>query len=240
MTIASTGAPAGDAPSGQAAGKAWRAPDLAPTRWTLIERFKDWGDEASWREFFETYWQLIYAVALKAGLTDTEAQDVVQETVIAVAKKMPEFKCGPQAGSFKGFLLQITGRRITDQFRKRGRAGQASRLPHSGDVPNRLADEDATGRTATIERVPDPAGFALEAVWDEEWRGHLMEMATRRLRQQLDPEQYQMFELHVLQGQPVKEVARKLGVTRAQVYFAKYKVSLRLKKEIRKLDERMT
>ena len=235
MTVSSTGAEPNALPSGRTAGKGRLGADLAPTRWTLIERLKDLGDEGSWREFFETYWQLIYAVALKAGLTDTEAQEVVQETVIAVAKKMPEFKCDPQAGSFKGFLLQITGRRITDQFRKRAKAGQASCPPHSGDVPNRPADEDATGRTATIERVPDPAGLALEAVWDEEWRGHLMEFATRRLRQQLDPEQYQMFELHVLQGQPVKEVARKLGVTRTQVYFAKYKVSIRLKQEIKKL-----
>jgi len=62
-----------------------------------------------------------------------------------------------------------------------------------------------------------------------------MEMATRRLRRQLDPEQYQMFELHVLQGQPVKEVARKLGVTRAQVYFARYKASALLKREIKAL-----
>jgi RNA polymerase sigma-70 factor (ECF subfamily) len=77
-------------------------------------------DEASWREFFDTYWLLIYSVARKAGLTETEAQEAVQETVISVAKKMPEFNYDPQAGSFKGFLLQTTGWRITDQFRKRG------------------------------------------------------------------------------------------------------------------------
>src|SRR5690242_9572783 len=88
------------------------------THWSLIERLKDWDDQTSWRDFFTTYRGLIYSVALKAGLTATEAQEVVQETVIAVAKKMPDFKCDRAAGSFKGFLLQITGRRITDQFRK--------------------------------------------------------------------------------------------------------------------------
>ena len=61
--------------------------DSIPTRHSLLNRLKDWRDEASWREFFETYWELIYNVARKAGLNDAEAQDVVQETVIAVAKR---------------------------------------------------------------------------------------------------------------------------------------------------------
>ena len=54
------------------------ADELIPTRWSLICRLKDWNDQVGWREFFDTYWKLIYSVAIKAGLTDAEAQDVVQ------------------------------------------------------------------------------------------------------------------------------------------------------------------
>ena len=46
-------------------------------------------------------WKLIYGVARKAGLTDVEAQDVVQETMASVAKHMPTFKYDPVIGSFK-------------------------------------------------------------------------------------------------------------------------------------------
>src|SRR5215468_5251900 len=105
------------------------------THWSLIERLKDWGDEESWQDFFNTYRGLIYGVALKAGLSETEAQEVVQETLIAVAKKMPDFKCDPASGSFKGFLLQITGRRIADQYRKRSQVGQGSRLAPPDEAP---------------------------------------------------------------------------------------------------------
>jgi RNA polymerase sigma-70 factor (ECF subfamily) len=215
------------------------ADDLAPTRWTLIERLKDWEDEASWREFFDTYWQLIYGVARKAGLTETEAREAAQETVISVAEKMPEFNCDPQAGSFKGFLLQVTGWRITDQFRKRGKSGlaqgvQSGASAHAGQV------EGAGDGTATIDRVPDPGVPALETIWDEEWRTHLVDIAMRRLRQRLDPGQCQMFELHVVRGEPAKAVARKLGVTVAQVYFAKYKLSAAVKRELRLLKETLS
>ena len=52
--------------------------DLTPTRWTLIGRLKNWDDQESWREFFDTYWRLIYATAIRSGLTPVEAEEVVQ------------------------------------------------------------------------------------------------------------------------------------------------------------------
>src|SRR5262245_28103531 len=73
--------------------------ELLPTRWSLLSRLKNWDDQASWQEFFDTYWKLIYGVAIKAGLTDAEAQDVVQETVITVAKNLEQFKMDPSRGA---------------------------------------------------------------------------------------------------------------------------------------------
>ncbi len=53
--------------------------EFIPTRDSLLSRLKDWNDRDSWKEFFETYWKLIYRTALQAGLNEAEAQDVVQE-----------------------------------------------------------------------------------------------------------------------------------------------------------------
>src|SRR5437660_1419941 len=89
------------------------------TRATLLERLKDWSDQSSWQEFFDLYSRLIYGVARKAGLTDAEAQDVLQETMIAAAKHLPKFQYDPVQGSFKNWLLRMTRWRIADQFRKR-------------------------------------------------------------------------------------------------------------------------
>src|SRR5688572_15927585 len=86
--------------------------DSLPTRRSLLSRLRNMGDDDSWRAFFDAYWRLIYNVARKSGLSDEDAQDVVQETVISVAKKMPEFRYDPAKGSFKSWLLIITHRRI--------------------------------------------------------------------------------------------------------------------------------
>src|SRR5262245_58152826 len=96
--------------------------ELLPTRASLLNRLKNWQDNSSWQEFFDNYWKLIYRVARKAGLTDAEAQYVVQETMRSVAKHMPSFQYDPAIGSFKAWLLIKTRWCITDQFRKRGPA----------------------------------------------------------------------------------------------------------------------
>ena len=93
--------------------------DSIPTRHSLLSRLKHWDDQESWRDFFDTYWKLIYGVAIKSGMSDVEAQEVVQETVIAVAKKIPEFKTDPAFGSFKAWLLHLTRWRIADPGARR-------------------------------------------------------------------------------------------------------------------------
>ena len=75
--------------------------ELLPTRASLLERMRDWQNQTSWQEFFDLYWKLIYGVARKAGLSDSEAQDVVQEVLVHVAKQMPTFRFDPALGSFK-------------------------------------------------------------------------------------------------------------------------------------------
>src|SRR5437667_9286908 len=132
--------------------------ELIPTRARLLNRLKDWHDRSSWQEFFDTYWKLIYGVAHRAGLNDAEAQDVVQETLAAVAKHMPTFKYDPGVGSFKTWLLNMTRWRIVGQFRKRGPFAEHRPFP-----------DDSTTGVDPLQEVADPAGQTLHAIWEAEW-----------------------------------------------------------------------
>src|SRR5437867_8808427 len=143
------------------------ADSLIPTRRSLLSRLKNWEDQESCKDFFDTYSNLIYAAAIKVGLTDTEAQQVLRETVIVVAKKMQEFRYDPVVGSPKSWLLHTTQSRIKEQFRKRQDEAAAS-----------PARTELSTRTCTPEPVPDPAGFDLEAIWDREWEENLFEVAA--------------------------------------------------------------
>ena len=82
------------------------------------------GEKANWKTFFDSYWKLTYDTARKAGLTDDEAQEVIQELIIGVAQKTPNLGFDPTAGSFKAWVIHFTRWRISDKLRKkRGRNG---------------------------------------------------------------------------------------------------------------------
>jgi RNA polymerase sigma factor (sigma-70 family) len=203
--------------------------ELIPTRRSLLSRLKDWDDEESWRDFFNIYWRLIYRAAIKAGLSDAEAQDVVQETLLELAKKMPGFKYDPAVGSFKGWLLRTTQWKISGQFKRRRR--------ESREV--NLASDDRTG-TAAIEGMPDPAALDLDSVWDAEWERNLFDAAMENVKRKVSPAQFEMFYLNVMKEKPVREVAATLEVSAAQVYLAKHRVGGLLKREIEGLQRKMS
>ena len=198
---------------------------LIATRRSLVDRLANWDDQRRWQEFFDTYWKLIYSAARKSGLADAEAQEVVQETVITVAKNIDRLKYDPAVGSFKGWLLQITRWRIADQFRKREPEG--AKRPH-------LQDDRFT---ATIERVPDSRIVDLDAVWETEWKDNLLEAAIARVKRKIDPKQFQIFDCYVRKEWPAQKVAARLGVNVGQVYLLRHRVGALLKKEIRALEK---
>ena len=213
--------------------------EFIATRASLLGRLKDWGDQESWQEFFDTYWRLIYSVALKAGLSDAEAQDVVQETLVTVAKKVGQFKSDPAIGSFKGWLLLITRRRIADQFDKRPKLSKPEHIREVCGVQAQFpGDTDDSTRTSTVERVADPATFNLDACWEEQWQKNQLRAATEKVKCLVSPKQFQIFELYVLREWPVAKVARLLSVSAGQVYLARHRISRLLKKEVARLEKK--
>jgi RNA polymerase sigma factor (sigma-70 family) len=205
-----------------------RPDEFIPTRKSLLTRLKNWDDQEGWREFFETYWRLIYSVAIKSGFADAEAQDIVQDTIVAVAKKMRNFKYDPKIGSFKAWLLLNTRSRIVERWRKK-------RLPIAEETPQK----DATARTATVERIPDTAGQSLDEVWEAEWKKNLLQQALEGVKKQVAPKQFQIFDLYVLQETPIEAITRALGVSAGQVYLAKHRISEVLKDELKKVERKL-
>jgi len=202
------------------------AESFIPTRYSLLSRLQNWDDQDSWKIFFDTYWRLIYSIARKSGLTDAEAQDVVQDTIICVAKDIHQFKRDRSCGSFKGWLRNLTRWRIADQFRKRPKSARAADA-ESGDQ---------TGAPDWVE-MPDAADAGLEKIWEEEWQSNLAEAAMERVRRRVKEEHYQIFDLNVVRQLPAGEVAKTLEVSVATVYLAKHRVLSLIKREVRRLEK---
>ncbi|MCI0536530.1 MAG: sigma-70 family RNA polymerase sigma factor [Verrucomicrobiales bacterium] len=192
--------------------------DSLATRASLLGRLKNWDDAKSWEEFTQTYSRLIRAVALKAGLTESEAKDVEQETLLCVAKTIHEFESNPARGTFKSWLFNLARWRIADQFRHRSPAASAS-----------PSDATVTG-TSTAERVPGPDNLAAE--WELEWKRNIVETALARVGRKVKPKHLQIFDLYAMRHWPAGKVARELGVTRVQVYLVYHRLTKLMKREV--------
>ena len=197
------------------------------TRRSLLSRLKQSNAQESWREFFDTYWRLIYSTALNAGLTDSEAQEVVQETVLTVVRKIKSFRYDATVGSFKGWLLTTVRWRIADQFRKR---------PQQIPSPSSRRGTNTSG-TATLERIADPAAINLDAVWEEEWQRTLFDAALSRVKHQANARHYQMFDLYAVKHWSVDKVAQTLGVSAGQVRLAKHRITALMRREVARLEK---
>ena len=208
-------------------------PSSIQTRPSLLNRLKTGDDNESWQEFYRIYGKLTRDFAIKAGLTDTEADEVVQETAIAMARHLPEYRYDPKVCRFKTWLLNLTRWRIQDQLRKRKK--EAALTP---DRPAQPCNDD-TARTATIHRVPDPDAVNLEAVFETQWRENLFAAALERIKQKFSLKQYQIFDLAVLKEWPAADVAQSLGVTLANVYVTRHRIAAAIKKETKRLEAQL-
>jgi RNA polymerase sigma-70 factor (ECF subfamily) len=199
--------------------------ELISTRTTLIRRVKNLEDHSSWKDFFDTYSKLIHGIALKEGLSEQEAQDVVQETMISVVKHMPSFKYDRSKGSFKGWLSKLTRWRVIDQLRKRGRFVRWH--PPAGDT---------TLGGGRADPLPMPSCSHFEALWNAEWEKNLLNAAIAKVKRRLDPQKYQIFDLYVNKKWAPERVASTFGVTVPQVYLAKHRATELIREEIRRLE----
>jgi RNA polymerase sigma-70 factor (ECF subfamily) len=98
------------------------------------------------------------------------------------------------------------------------------------------AGGDGGASSDALERVADPAGCALEAIWDEEWKRNLLATALERVKRQVNPALFQIFDLVALEQWPARRVAESLGVSRARVYLTKHRIGRLLEREVKRLE----
>jgi RNA polymerase sigma-70 factor (ECF subfamily) len=202
--------------------------DSTATRSSLLRRVKNCDDAAGWQEFYDTYKRTVRGMALKSHFSESEADDLVQETFMELANRMPEFEYDRSRGSFKAWLMQLTRWRIIDFARKRQRRRRSSASSSTAIVVG----------TETVENVPDPA-FDFESAWQDEWEANLLLTALETVRRSADPEKFQVFDLYVNKGWEASKVAAAFGIKVQQVYLIKHRLQEMLRLEVQRLQKRL-
>ena len=193
--------------------------DYNRTRTTLVVGLKNLEDQRIWNRFFDSYWKLIYNAAIQAGLKDADAQEVVQETVISVTKNIKDFEYDRSKGSFKGWLMKTTKWKIMDQFRK----------------IQKKNTRECSGSSEFLENLSNELP-EVEKYWENNWQQELLESALVKVKEQVKPIYYQVYDMLIRKEMKPKEVSSALGIKTDQVYLAKHRVAEVLKQIVGEMN----
>jgi RNA polymerase sigma-70 factor (ECF subfamily) len=186
-----------------------RAPD---TRASLLIRLRRHDDVEAWNEFVEIYQPLILRLAVRGGLQEADASEVVQEVLTRVARAVATWEDSGRPGSFRSWLSRVTKNLVIQFFRDR------RRWPKTSDNSN---------VRRIVEGQVDPA--ADEHWFDLELQRQYFAWAARRLQGRFEATTWQAFWLSSVDNVPIDEVARQLGMSRGAVYIARSRVMNQLR-----------
>lgn len=202
--------------------------EFTRTRRSLVRRLRNWDDQKGWQEFMDKYGKFIFGMARRSGFSREEAEDVMQDVLVSVARKMPEFRYFGERGSFKAWLVMIIKSRIIDHLRKKYR-----RLPQAGG-----GDADNSGRTSVEDRIAqEEDALSHETFWMTEWESYVLETALNRVKQRLPAKHFLAFRMCTQQEKSPAEVAKALGLSLPNVYLIRHRVGRMVAAEIERLRD---
>jgi RNA polymerase sigma-70 factor (ECF subfamily) len=187
--------------------------DFPDTRPSLLDTLRAGATgQSGWREFFQQYGPAVFRVARRRGLDEHDAEDLVQQVMLAIAGHIDDFEYDRDCGRFRQWVKTIANNKIRDLFRRRA-AG-----PHVEPV----ADLDTRA-----DEGPD-----LDELWEQEWRVQEILHCLDIVSTDFAPRRVEAFRLYVLEGLSAQETAQRLGMTRGHVYVTRAEVMARIRERI--------
>jgi RNA polymerase sigma-70 factor, ECF subfamily len=174
---------------------------------TLLERLRRPDQPDAWPRFVRLYTPLLYYWARRLGLSTADAADLVQDVLVVLVQKLPEFTYDPTK-SFRGWLRTIA----VNKWRER------RRRPEAAPLNNGAAELFGPDEVAAFEQA--------------EYHRHLVESALSIMQAEFEPTTWKACWEFVVSERPAAEVAAELSVSVDVVYGAKARVLRRLRQEL--------
>jgi RNA polymerase sigma-70 factor (ECF subfamily) len=194
---------------------------IPDTRASLIARIADARDFAAWEQFTRIYQPLVYRLARKRGLQHADAEELVQEAMLAVSRAVDAWVPDPRRGRFRDWLRKIS-RNLAINFLTR----RKHQVWGTGDsAAQRLLEAQCDG------------GDDLARTFNIEYRREVFSAAAERVQRSVNARTWKAFWLTTLDDIPAGEAARQLGMSIGGVYIARSRVMARLREEVRRCEE---
>jgi RNA polymerase sigma factor (sigma-70 family) len=196
--------------------------DPYQTRQTLIERVKNQHDDISWEEFVRVYQDYIYAIIRRMGISEHDADDLLQQVLINLWKQLPEMDYDG-IKRFRSVLSTVTKHRVIDFIRKR--SSDAIRLEEAG--------KDET--QVYLDRI---SLSEIDTIAEREWEVHLTNLAIEKVEPLFSGQAVKVFRMS-LKGLSIAEISMAVGLKENSVYRLRNRVKVRLVQEIAQLRKEL-
>jgi RNA polymerase sigma-70 factor (ECF subfamily) len=166
----------------------------------------------AWRYLVETYGPFLRAILARKGLRAQAADDVVQNVLLVIVRRLPEFE-RQRTGSFRTWLRSITVNCLRDYWKAEGKHRPAAGACHVQSL---------------IEELQD-AHSELSQIWNREHAHHVVGLLLEAVRKDFEPKTIEVFKQLALLKAPVDDVARRFEITPNACFIARSRVMKRLK-----------
>lgn len=191
------------------------------TRASLILKIADARNARAWDEFARLYQPVVYRLARRRGFQDADAEELVQEVMLAVARAVEGWVSDPERGRFRGWLHRIA-RNLMINFLTR----RKHQVWGTGD----------SGMQWLLEAECE-SDSAVSQMFEVEYRREMFGCAAEQVHRDVKENTWQAFWLSTVEDLPALEVARRLGMSIGSVYIARSRVMARLRAEVRRMQE---
>lgn len=161
------------------------------------------GDEAAWSTIVERHYKSIWTLSSNITRNEQAAEDVLQETFLAVKERLSEYR---GHGPLGGWIKTICRRQAFDELRRRSRLAR--------EVP--------------IEAGMDAFGGPVVARTEERW---VRDLDVKRALAFLDEDEREAVVMRTL-GYTSEEIGRALGVAPTTIRSRIARARMRLAREL--------
>ncbi len=190
------------------------------TKYTLLARALDTGDDQAWAELFDYYRRFIYYVLKELELDPNDVDDLVQQVMIILSRDLKSFD--RSKAKFRTWFSRLIKNVAISHFRKKRTLKE---------TPNQVGGEDVM-----IDIEGDCSD--LDVRIEQEWKAYITNEALKRVEGLFRGNAVEVFQLG-LDGLSADEIAEKVGVTKASVFVLQGRVKQSLFQEVRALTEEL-
>jgi len=169
----------------------------------------------AWRQVEQVYASLLRKWLSRFDVTPHDAEDLVQEVLLALSRELPRFEHSGRTGAFRSWLRTILVHRVRDFWRSR---------------QYRPAASGGSSWALRLEQLVDETSDASRE-WNLEHDRYVMARLLEQLRPRFEEKTWQAFERQMFDGQRADVVASELGMPLNSVYVARSRVLAALRRE---------